>query len=75
MNKIKFYTFVFTLLCTALLINLLISYFLFFSEGQTMTQSDFKELLLKDFILSGVVVLVLVLMLRKKLMATFSKNK
>lgn len=74
MKNLKLYTFVFTLFCTSLLINLLISCFMFFSDNKHMRSFDFNEILIKDFILSGAVVLVLFIMLRKQLRATFNQK-
>ena len=75
MKNLKLYTFVFTLYCTTLLSYLLISCYLFYSENEHMKITDFNEILVKDFTLSGAIVLVLFLMLRKQLVATFNRNK
>jgi len=75
MKNLKLYTFVFTLFCTALLSNLLISCYIFYSDNEQMSNSDFNEIIIKDFILSGAVVLVLFLMLRKQLAATFVQKE
>jgi hypothetical protein len=73
MKNVKLVSFVFTLFCTALVSNLLLSCFLFFSDNEHMNRSDFNEILIDDLIVSGAVVLVLFLMLRKQLVGTFSQ--
>lgn len=73
MGKVKLYVFVFAWFCTALVTNLIISCYIFFSITESMAKDDFSQILLKDFILSGAIVLVLFFMLRKQLKATFVK--
>ena len=67
----KLIVFVISWFCTTILVNLLLSLYIFYANKATLEFSEFNEILIKDTLLSVVIVSILYFMMRKQLKATF----
>lgn len=75
MTNLKLLVFVFAWYCTALAVNLILSCYFHYSDSAIMSTSEFNSILVKDLILSGAIVLVLYVLMRKQLKVTFSNTR